>query len=777
MKIIRLGSLLVFSFTALLLPAALLDPAGRAYKQIVISGSAPATVKLAAQELQYFASRLGHAQLPVVHRASAKPVIYLGDSPEMRQAAAIDPAKLPQEGFVIKTGSDHLAIVGRDYSGEPLIGYRNPWRAVEVYNKELQLGAFGEAGTLTGVYEFLRTQCGIRFYMPGELGTVIPAVKDLKLGNLNISGSPRVSYRYPWFANYSVSKNDVLWARRIGFGGKAPVMIIHSFDLFLRYKNSNPEYFALIDGKRATGGECVADGKGHLCLNNPDVIRRWADDIIRYFQTHPEMEVFPLAPNDGLTRICQCAKCQSDLRPDAPENGKFSFHVWNFVAKVAALVAKKYPDKYVGCLAYEKYRTPPAEIGKMPNVAVMFCNRRSDMVSDSISDKLHAEISSWSQKADRIYLWSWYLDHWLPWNGLPVIYTRTIVKELDHMFSNPLYNGEFIESESQRGQSPGNQAMSMMATPGLQHLNLYFTARKYWQRDFDWEKEFNEYCRLFYGPAAADMKAFWLESEKRRKDCFNAGKTSPDAVFTGEFIARLKNLLDKAAKSVPADSDYARRIAMIRREFEIGSSRMIRLDAAGTRRMLLPVNEGKIDPETAARNRFVSRDGSAITPATWVFAGFDRRYVHFKFLCFEPDMNSINTRIKNPDNGAIWEDDSIELFICPDESNRKKCFHIIVNAASVLCDGKIVPGAKDDLTWQSNAVIRCTREKNRWILDISIPLNSIGIADPFFSGNMAVNFYRNRNRPGKKHQASCWTPTGVWQYYCPEKFGIVEFKK
>ena len=43
--------------------------------------------------------------------------------------------------------------------------------------------------------------------------------------------------------------------------------------------------------------------------------------------------------------------------------------------------------------------------------------------------------------------------------------------------------------------------------------------------------------------------------------------------------------------------------------------------------------------------------------------------------------------------------------------------------------------------------------------------------------NPAVNFYRHRNRPGKKHQASCWTPTGVWQYYCPEKFGIVEFKK
>lgn len=757
---------------------ALIAPDGKVYQQIVISESAPASVRLAAGEFQTFMRRSCQAELPIVHEATAFPVIYIGDSPAMRQAAGIDPAQLPQEGFVIRTGRDHLAIVGRDYDGEPLTGYRNPWRAVEVYNRELQLGAFGEAGTLTGVYEFLRTQAGIRFYMPGELGMVIPEKTELKLSTLDITGQPRVTYRYPWFANYSVSKNDVLWARRIGFGGKAPVMIIHSFDLFLRYKDSNPEYFALVDGKRATGGECVADGKGHLCLNNPAVIRRWADDIIQYFQQHPEVDVFPLAPNDGLTRICECPACQADLRPDAPENGKFSYHIWNFVAKVAKLVAERYPDKYVGCLAYEKYRTPPPEIGRMDNVAVMFCNRRSDMVSPATAAALHAEIASWSQKAGRIYLWSWYLDHRLPWNGLPVIYTQTVVRELDYMFSNPLYCGEFIESENERGQQPGDMSISMMTTPGLQHINLYFTARKYWQRDFDWEKEFNEYCELFYGPAAQFMKAFFLESETRRAECFARAVTSPDLVFTSEFIIHLKDLLTRAAQSVPADSLYARRIALIRREFEIGSGRLLRLEASGSRRLVLPVVQNEtLDPASAANNRFVSREGTLMTPATWIFAGYDRRYLYLKFLCYEPDMSSIVTRIRDNDNGAIWEDDTIELFLCPDESDRSKCFHIIVSAAGVICDGRIVPGAKDDLSWQSQAQVRCVKENNRWVLDIRLPFNAIGISDPFFAGDLAVNFYRNRNRSGDRYKASCWNPTGVWQYYCPDKFGILELKK
>jgi hypothetical protein len=522
----------------------------------------------------------------------------------------------------------------------------------------------------------------------------------------------------------------------------------------------------------------VADGKGHLCLNNPAVIRRWADDIIQYFQQHPEVDVFPLAPNDGLTRICQCPACQADLRPDAPENGKFSFHIWNFVAKVAKLVAERYPDKYVGCLAYDKYRTPPAEIGKMSNVAVMFCNHRSQMVSSAIAEQLHAEIASWSQKVDRVYLWTWYLDHRLPWNGLPVIYTQTLVRELDRMFANPLYGGEFIESENQRAQQPGDPSISMMTTCGLQHINLYFTARKYWQRDFDWEKEFNEYCELFYGPASGFMKSFFLDSENRRQECFNAGKMSPDAVFTAEFINHLKNLLTRAAQSVPADSVYARRIALISREFEIGSGRLLRLEASGSRRLVLPVVQNEtLDPASAANNRFVGREGEAMTPATWVFAGYDRRYIYFKFLCFEPDMSSVVTRITEKDDGKIWEDDSIELFICPDESDRSKCFHIIVNAAAVVCDGQIVPGARDNLTWQSQADIRCSGESGRWVLDIRIPFNAIGISDPFFAGDLAVNFYRNRNRPGSRHRAGCWNPTGVWQYYCPDKFGILELKK
>ncbi|MBQ6471957.1 MAG: DUF4838 domain-containing protein, partial [Victivallales bacterium] len=403
---------------ALSLRAELLDGAGHAFREIVVAENAPATVRLAAEELRSFLARRCGAQLNVTAKPSHSPCILVGNSPALSQNG-LSPATLPEEGYAIKSGDGYLALYGRDYDGPPVLGNINPWRGVEAYNRELELCAFGEAGTLSAVHEFLQQICGIRFYMPGELGTFVPPVGDVRVPALNMVAAPRTHYRYPWFSMFEYSPESALWARRVGFGGKAPVMIIHSYGRFSRFQGSHPEYFALADGKRAFGGECVANGKGHLCLSNPEVIRQWAEDIIAFFRSNPEFDVYPLAPEDGLTRICGCPSCASELRPDMPEEGRFSYHIWHFTCQVAAQVAKVFPDKFVGCLAYEKYRMPPEELDSMPNVAVMFCNRRSALANPQTAATLHAEIESWSRKASRIYLWNWYLEHWLPWTGLP----------------------------------------------------------------------------------------------------------------------------------------------------------------------------------------------------------------------------------------------------------------------------------------------------------------------------------------------------------------------
>ncbi len=770
MKIFLLTAFYTFA-VVVPLKAALLDHTGKPYNEIVIAKDAANTVKLAAKELQKFSREICRADLKIVNKATQFPVIYVGKSSGLT-SRGITSEKLPSEGYLIRTGNNFLAIVGRDYKGKPLLGPRNPWRDVEAYNYELKLGAFGEAGTLTGVYEFLRQVGNVRFYLPGNLGTVIPKVSDLKVPELNISGSPKVNYRYPWFSMFKNSPESTLWARRVGFGGKAPVVIIHSYRQFQKYQKSHPEYFALADGKRAFGSECVADGHGHLCLTNPAVIKQWADDIIAYFDTHPNVDVYPLVPSDGLTRICECPKCQAELRPAAGYRGKFSYHIWNFTRKVAALVGKRYPHKYVGCLAYASYRLPPAEINYMPNTAVMFCVPRGSLANPKTAAQAHKEIEAWSAKVDRIYLWSYYLDHWLPWSNLPVIYVDTIEKELKYLFQNPKFSGEFIEAEAQKASE-----FNQMPTPGMQHLNLYITARLYWNPQLKVSELLGEYCALFYGPAAKPMKSFWLTAQQRRTDLITKNpKCTPEEVFTPVFINKLNSFLKQALAATSKESVYHKRVKLIQKEFSFGASRLIRLENVGIQKLELPLVNRKKPFSKIKPVKFTGKNGESYMPATWLYAGYDRQYLYLKFICYEPEMLKLRKKITKNDDITTWQDDSIEIFICPNESNRAECYQLVLNANGAVFDGKVLNAAGRDASWNSKISVKVNKEPNRWIIKARIPFSAFGINDPGFTGNLAANFYRNRTI-NKNAASSCWSPTGIFAHYAPDKFGIIVLKK
>lgn len=748
---------------------ALVDHQGRAYTQIVIAENAPGSVTLAAAELAQFARTLCGAELKIVNHSTAKPVIYVGVSPELA-ALGVTTASLPPEGYAIKTGRDFLALYGNDYSGPPLVGKADPRSA---YNPALNLTLFGAAGTLTGVYEFLQKVGGIRFYLPGELGTVVTPVKDLKVPELNLTGGPKVPLRWAFFSFLSIDNEGMLWAKRVGFGGKTPLWLGHSYHEFLTYKDTHPEYFALADGKRAFKDECVADGQGHLCLTNPEVIQRWADMICAYFKDNPGVEVYPLTPGDGLNRICECPNCQAELRPDAGETGKFAYHIWNFTAKVGALVGQRFPGKYVGCIAYEKYRTPPNELKRMPNVAVMFCNWRSMLANQQEAAKLHREIEEWATRVDRFYLWCWYLDHWMPWEGMPVVQTETIQRELRYLMRNPKYGGDFIEAE-------GKPPHKSLPAPGMEHLNLYFTARLYSEPGLDLKSQFDEYCRRFYGPAEKPMRAFWSKAQARRNELIKTHPDlTPDVLFTTPFILDLRGDLSEAKKLAPEGSVYRNRVELVANEFEGGATRLVRLQAIGVKKAAFPfLKQGFDSLAEVIPEKFCGKNGEDYSPATWVYAGWDRQFLYLRFLCYEPEMSKLKVKVTEKDDGAIWEDDSVEIFISPDETNRvKNSVHLIVNANNVIFDAKVLGAATRDKNWESNAVHAVRKEKNRWILEVKMPFTAFGVNDPNFAGMLAANFYRNRNRgTTTTSSASCWTPTGDYAHFTPNTFALITLK-
>lgn len=764
----KLAALFVLT-CALSADAAILSPDGRVYKQIVLEGGQPASVQLAATELQHFLKEISGDELPIVQEPSEKPFIIVGAN-KILKARGLDGNDLKPEGWAFKTTEDFLALYGQDYGGPLLFGPINPWRYVEAYNDEIKLNAFGASGTLSAVYEFLHRKAGVRFYMSGPDGTVVPKQNEFRVPELDETGAPQVSWRWIWMCFLSNNKDVALWSKRLGIGGKAPVMIIHTYRNFQKYKDKHPEYFALANGKRAFTSECVADGHGHLCLTNPDVIQQWADDICDYFDKNPDVEVYPLGPNDGLNKICECENCQSDLDPEIGGNEKFSLHIWKFTAKVAEKVAEKHPDKYVGCLAYERYRTPPRSMSNMKNVAVMFCNWRSMAANPETRASLHKEIETWSSRVDRFYLWSWYLDHWMPWTYLPVVQMKNIQRELSWLYNDPKFSGEFIESEAQNG---GGNNYRTLQCPGMMHLNLYMTGRMYMEPASDADQILEEYAKLFYGPAEKPMLEFWRTAQDTREAYYATHKeATPDQLFTAPLLAKMQGMLNDAVAAVEPDSVWHRRIAVVKGEFDQGAARLIRLDAVGKQKFTTPIVDDFSDFNSMEGMKFTGRGGEVTSPATWMFAGRDRQFLYLRFICFENDMSSLREKVNANDDGSSWLDDGIELFFYPNENDLKNGYQLILTTNGSLFDKTCTGVLTGDKTWSSEAITKIIKEDNRWIAEIKIPFTAIGIHDPNFAGNIITNVYRNRTREAG-HTSSCWSPTGQWAHNCPDAFGIL----
>ena len=768
---------------------------GKSYAEIIVDSNAPDMVEFAAIELRDHIAMVTGVKIDIHN--SPKNIdsikIFVGDSQYSREVG-ITTEDLKSDGFRIVSKDNWIAIVGRDHKGLVLHEDINPWRLIEVYNPELKLSALGEAGTLYGVYEFLRETCQIRWYMPGEIGMVVPKKDILSVDDVNIVKSPDFEYRYAWFTFFEKQPEDAKWFRQVGFGGSSPVKITHSFKKFLRFKDTHPEYFALIDGKRDFSNLSTAYPEGNLCLSNPEVALQWVKIICQYFDENPDKKFYGIVPSDGMERICECPKCQSQLNLNSEEAGLFSNYIWSFVNEVAGEVIKKYPEKYVGCIAYEKYTLPPTNIERMcSNVVVLICKTRSKYFDSTLRDDQYNNIFQWSKKTDNLYVWEYYLQSWNPWRYCPTPFTHIISEDIKAL--KGISKGEFIEAES----AEYNENLPCRINfPGMQHLNLYVTARLLWDADINIDILLEEYYKSFYGPASNPMKNFWETAEsywmqqdnvKLRLSVLNDG--SPVEVFTPERINTLMRLLKLARKETGHGSIYRRRVDLISEEFSHAVKKLLNERAIRPPEILVEktnlqvVIDGKLDEnlwKIVPPLTFVSRDnGCKASYPSNTYLSWDENYLYVAFENFEPQMEEIQAKAIERDQSAspaVYEDDCIEIFICPNPDSNI-CYQFIINACGTIWDGahNYTKGIKLDKDWDCLGMkVACLAKDDRWNLEVKIPLKEIDIKPQLENKIITANFYRSRVCGSSNRVFSCWSPPLRVSHFAPERFGKVNLK-
>lgn len=790
---------------------------GKAQAEIVIAEQPPRTTRLAADELQTYIEKISGAKLPIVTTPSGDaPVqVHVGQSSHTKKRN-ITADGLKFGAYRMVSGEDWMVLIGDDTNFVP----REPWarnngdrvsgrlqRAWEeaaggswgvpnggMYkhrtrlpgdigkpdgvltkkNEVLELWGYDERGSFNAVCGFLRS-LGVRWYLTGELGEVVPKMDNIALPTIDKIVKPDFEIRQFNIRFGVASDATTKWAMRLGIRQPYGLMIAHGMRAMTHTETilrEHPEWFALYGGRRDTEpGERLH----HLCFSNPELFQqtvRWARaqfDVYDY-------ESVSVMPPDAYISICQCSLCAGKDVPEMGARGKLSNHVWGFVNRVAKEVAKTHPDKKIVCCAYGANTDPPTSIDRLePNVQVVIVGGRRPRNSLPEQREAIRELrAGWAAKSDNPLM----VFENYPFTDrgfyLPAFVARTI--------------GESINAT--KGMSRGEDIWLSFGRDfdtvgvGFNHFQVYFTARMYWSGpERDVLALLDEYCRLFYGPAGEEMKAFFQFCEDNWQD-MEHDKAKVDAAL--EMFAAAK------AKA-EAGSVYAERLGLIDEFLESLRSKAVQL---GQKRGPVPklrmvwepeepiVIDGKLDdqywrdcPTSATGHLRELQTGRQPIFGTSIKAGWHRDHLYFAIRCEERPGEPLNVATDKDEDQSMWYGDTVEIEL---DTDSHSYYQIAVNPSGALID--LDRGAEKNawFRWQSQAEVATHVAEDHWTVEIRIPvtedendpLNQVVGHQPSQSLPWHFNVCRQRVRKNGS-EYSAFSPTGTAGYHEPMKFAYL----
>lgn len=804
---------LLVQSTTLHAAGAFLTENGQPRAVIVISETPTRTQRVAAQEFRDQIEKISGARLPIVTQPSGQITkVFIGRSVHT-DALKITADDLRHGAYRIVSGDNWLVLIGNDSDFTPIAPfarnngdipraqaewerltnsqwgmpgkglYKNrltlpgdtgkPDGAVTAKDESLAVWGLDERGSFNAVCGFLH-KLGARWYLPGELGEVLPSMKTIPLPKLDETVRPDFPLRQ-FNVRFSTAGLDTsLWVMRLGTRNDERLQIAHGMDTMTGRESifaANPEWFALYGGKR---DYTPGSSKNQLCYSDEGLFRetvRFARAQLNQYQ----LKSVSIMPPDGYTAICQCEKCQGKDSPERNERGLLSDYVWDFVNRVAKEVAKTHPEAKVLNCAYGVYTLPPLKIEKFePNVLVGIVGGRRPINKAGAKGEGEAapEVlrAAWVKKTDNPIInfenypftdRGWYLPSYTPHSlGETINATKGISQ------------GEDIWLTVRRDFDT--------VGVGFNHFLVYFTARMYWGgKEADVDAMFREYCRLFYGPAEQEMHAFFTFCEANWF-AMEDDKSKADAAL---------ELFAKAQAKADAASIYGRRIALID---DYLKGLRLKSQQLGEKRGPVPVVrlvgdakdiviDGKLDDlywqncPTAATGRFRElQTGRQPVFGTSFKSGWHGNSVCFAIRCDEHPGEKLNIAATRDGDQALWYGDAVEIELATETHSY---YQIAISPSGAVVDLDRGTPKGQWFGWDAKAEVATHIADDHWTIEIRIPvtqdendpLHQVVGRKPTQSLPWHINLCRQRIREDGV-EFSALSPTGTAGFHEPLKF-------
>jgi len=457
------------------------------------------------------------------------PIVHIGQTAAVAERFGAEIDALDQDGFIIRGMDGDLALAGR-----------TGW------------------GSEFAVYAFLEEHCGVRWYLPGEIGTVVPRRETLVFEALDDVREPAFLMRL--FSGMQTANTRDRFGRPIWVAWqdcnrmRARYKFHHNLWRLLDpevYGAEHPDWYPLIDGERRPPRKNSSSG-WQPCMTSEGAIAQIVENIRTFFDENPQEMSVSIAPNDG-GGYCNCPACLalSDNVGVEGEEENRSRLFWQFANRIAEEVAKTHPDRIIGTLAYSYSKSPYEGMTVAPTIMPFYVSLPAVYRDPEALAERQADIEQWGRITRQVGIYEWYFGSGF---SIPNPHTDYLAAALRHAYAN------------------GARATYSEVYPnwGLDGWKVWIFAKLLWDPEQDTDALLDDFATGMFAEAAEPMRRYMdlCEEIGRKRITVADPETGEDRWWffrspeqflrwPAEEIERAQAILDEAL--VAAQTDITKR--------------------------------------------------------------------------------------------------------------------------------------------------------------------------------------------------------------------------
>jgi hypothetical protein len=504
---------------------------------ILIGANANVTERFAAEELQKYLGKIIGAKLPIVTEAGKSPFVAVGDISGLNVPSRWE----GDDGFRIRTVGSNILLKGAIPRGTLYAVYdfleRLGWRwfspAVESMKGHSEYVPSKPTLAVEPIDALEQPLMKYRKRDPG--GYYLPNSFDLVIEFMGKSRSNTIALHTE---TYEADRDQIkreLEKRglrlEVGKHGIMPQLLPKK-----KYFAAHPEWFGMIDGKRTDQGGVVFE------TTNPEAVATFANNLVAYLKTRPEVDAYQIWPPDG---------CRWSQSPESLAAGSPSELMARLVQDVSKVVKAAGIKTKIMFIAYQQIIEPPKNMAFDKDIIVDFCpiTRDYSMPLDDRRSKenvrLNKALLGWTKTfPGEVVHYTYYSKG--SWSSLPVAEPEQIASDM-----------KYWHEVGEVGTNIYCQPNDWLARE-VHHIAF---AKASWDASFDAAKWYDEYLAMRFGAAADAMKRYYrAATQVSLKGLIVQSAKGKPSDYMGLLAEARQAMAEAVAKADTPDAKWATKI-------------------------------------------------------------------------------------------------------------------------------------------------------------------------------------------------------------------------